>query len=173
MANNQELKHWRMGGNLTHCGVEVLPEGKDIPCIYIESIAFYESHKVAGRTVNNVWIATFAPNPYTELPMVLNSTNRKRLAKLAREDYLQKISNFPVRLTQEKTRDVQDGGETMGLRISKVPATIPPQPKKEVMTKEHPNFDKCVAHIKGGGTVDDLRVKYEISKDVELEIGKG
>lgn len=173
MANKESMIHYRTGGKLTHCGVEILPNGQDIPCIYIKSIKFHESHEVAGRSIDNVWIATFEPNPYTTLPMVLNSTNRVRLSKLAREPYLERISNFPVRLTQEDAKDVKNGGTTKGLRISKTPATIPPQPKKEVMTKEHPNFDKCVAHIKGGGTVDDLRVKYDISKDVEDEIRKG
>ena len=48
--------------------------------------------------------------------MVLNSTNRKRIAKLFPEveGCINLLKNVAVRLTREKTRDVQDGGETWG-----------------------------------------------------------
>jgi len=136
----------------------MLPDGKDIERIIIARIEYKESEMINGRTENGVWVAHFAPNPYTNLPMLLNATNRKRLVKQFPEcdGYPARLENIAVRLTKEKTRDVQDGGETWGLRISKLPAAAeakpaqPAQQQKKVITE-----DKAIAVInwaKGNGT---------------------
>lgn len=121
--------HYRTGGKLTHCGCECLPGGRDIQYIVIERIEYKDSEEIGGRRESNIWVAHFAPNPYTKLPMVLNATNRKRLAKLYPDcnGYINLLKNIPVRLTKEKCRDAQDGGDTWGLRISKMRPTVPQQ----------------------------------------------
>lgn len=165
--------HYRTGGKLTHSGCEILPGGKDIEYIVIEKIEYKEKETIGGREETGVWVATFAANPYAKLPMVLNSTNRKRIAKQFDCEFIDLLKNIPVRLTREKCRDAQDGGETYGLRISKMKATIPkPQspPKKEVLTASHPNWGKCVEHLKNGGKVSDLASKYEIPGETEIAL---
>ena len=163
--------HYRTGGKLTHSGCEILPNGKDIEYIVIEKIEYKEKETIGGREETGVWVATFAPNPFAKLPMVLNSTNRKRIAKQFDCEFIDLLKNIPVRLTREKCRDAQDGGETYGLRISKMKATIPkPQapaapPKKAVLTPAHPDWDKCTAYLKTGGKTADLAVRYEISAE--------
>lgn len=161
--------HYRTGGNLTHAGCEMLPEGKDIEYIVIERIEYKAEEKVNGRKELGVWLAHFAPNPYTKLPMILNATNRKRIDKLYREcnGYINRLKNVPVRLTREVCRDVQDGGETYGLRISKLPPTLP---KKPVLNKKHANWSKCVDWLKGGGDLESLKAKYDISADIEKDL---
>lgn len=135
MEQNQENIHYRVGGRLTHCGVECLPNGQDIPRIVIERIEYKEKEVINGRTEEGVWIAHFAKNPYTNLPFILNATNRKRLIKQFPdcEGYPARLKNVAVRLTKERCRDVQDGGETWGLRISKIPADAAEAPTKKVI----------------------------------------
>lgn len=164
--------HWRQGGKIEYCGVEILPNGKDIESIIIDQITYHDRLKVQGSEKDGVWTCHFTPNPYTKLPMLLNSTNRKRLSKQAKTPYLEKIKNFAVRLTQEETRDVQDGGLTMGLRISKIPAKQQPlaSAPKEVLTKDHENWQKCVDYMKSGKPLKDLSKKYIISTQVEKEL---
>ena len=101
-----------------------MPDGKDIERIIIARIEYKETEMINGRQESGVWLAHFAPNPYTDLPMILNATNRKRLVKQFPEcgGYPARLENVAVRLTKELTRDVQDGGDTWGLRISKIPA---------------------------------------------------
>lgn len=167
MKNNtmedQRNIHYRTGGKLTHCGVECLPEGKDIERIIIARIEYKESEMINGRTENGVWIAHFAQNPYTSLPMLLNATNRKRLVKLFPEcdGYPARLENVPVRLTKEKTRDVQDGGETWGLRISKIPAS-PAQ--KKVITEDRIGVTVDWAK-KNGKTIADIEKMYDFESD--------
>lgn len=141
MTQVQENIHYRTGGRLTHCGVECLPNGADIERIVIERIEYKEREVINGRTEEGVWIAYFAPNPYTKLPFILNATNRKRLVKQFPEcdGYPARLKNIAVRLTKERTRDVQDGGETWGLRISKTPASqeaAPATPAKKVIRED-------------------------------------
>ena len=172
----EEVKgtHWRTGGKLSHAGCEMLPQGKDIEYIVIERIEFKEREEVSGRIEKGVWVAHFAPNPYTKLPMILNSTNRKRIAKRFPEcnDYIDTLKNIAVRLTREKTRDAQDGGETWGLRISKSAPTLPQAPKKEILTAQHAKWVNCVEWIAGGNDIASLRARYDISKEVEEQLNK-
>ena len=162
---DQRNIHYRKGGKLTHCGVECLPDGKDIERIIIARIEYKESEMINGRTENGVWVAHFAPNPYTNLPMLLNATNRKRLVKLFPEcdGYPARLENVPVRLTREKTRDVNDGGETWGLRISKIPAAE--EPKKKVVTEDKVQVVVDWAK-KNGLTIDQVADKYDFASDM-------
>ena len=159
-----------MGGKLTHCGVEVLPGGKDIERIIIARIEYKESEMINGRTENGVWVAHFAPNPYTDLPLILNATNRKRLVKMYPDcdGYIARLENVPVRLTKERTRDVQDGGETWGLRISKMPpaeAAKAEQKQRKVIKEE--NIDAIVEWArKKGYTVDKVAETYDFENDM-------
>lgn len=171
---NQENIHYRTGGRLSHCGVECLPGGKDIGRIIIARIEYKESEMINGRTEQGVWVAHFAPNPYTDLPFILNVTNRKRITKLFPEcdGYLARLKNIPVRLTKERTRDVQDGGETWGLRISKMPADPEPVKKKKTITA-----DKVEAvvkwAIKNKKSLADIAESYEMSEDIKQQIEAG
>lgn len=164
---DQRNIHYRTGGKLTHCGVECLPEGKDIERIIIARIEYKESEMINGRTETGVWVAHFAPNPYTSLPMLLNATNRKRLVKQFPEcdGYPARLENVPVRLTKEKTRDVQDGGETWGLRISKIPASPEAAPaQKKVITEDKIQVIVDWAQ-KNRMTIDDIAAMYDFESD--------
>jgi len=163
------MTHYRTGGKLTHCGCEILPQGNDIEYLVIREIKFKAEEEVGGRTEKGVWVAYFEPNPYTNLPMILNSTNRKRLFKLSGNENIDELKNYPVRLTKEKCKDATDGGETVGLRISKIPAkkqTVAPK-AKPTLTDE--KFDSAVEFLKTK-SMDDLRAHYVISEEMEKRL---
>ena len=166
---NQENIHYRVGGKLTHCGVECLPQGQDIPRIVIERIEYKETEEINGRKENGVWIAHFAPNPYTKLPLILNATNRKRLIKQFPEcdGYPARLKNIAVRLTKERCRDVQDGGETWGLRISKMPAAeaSAPAPAQKKAIQENQVQTIVDWAKKNGLNIDQIAEKYDFASD--------
>ena len=162
---DQKSIHYRVGGKLTHAGVEMLPGGKDIERIIIARIEYKESEMINGRTEKGVWVAYFAQNPYTDLPLILNATNRKRLVKMYPDcdGYIARLENVPVRLTKELTRDVQDGGETWGLRISKFP---PAEEKKQRKVIKEENVKTIVDWAKEKGkSFDDVAEKYDFESD--------
>lgn len=171
---DQRNIHYRVGGRLTHCGVECLPNGKDIERIIIARIEYKESEMINGRTEKGVWVAYFAQNPYTNLPMILNATNRKRLVKLFPEceGYPARLQNVPVRLTKELTRDAQDGGDTWGLRISKLPAAPEAAPHAKVLPIL--TADKIEAAknwmAQNGKTIEDVKKQYQVPADLEAKL---
>ena len=167
---DQRNIHYRVGGKLTHCGVECLPGGKDIDRIIIARIEYKESEMINGRREEGVWVAHFAPNPYTQLPFILNATNRKRIVKLfpSCDGYIARLENIPVRLTKERTRDVNDGGETWGLRISKLPAAEEATPAKKVITGD--KVDAVVAWAKEKGLdISGVAKVYDFESDAVKE----
>ena len=126
--------------------------------------------------------------------MVLNSTNKTRIAKqhwndkvadgTACEGRINLLKNIAVRLTKEEARDVQFGGTTWGLRISRLaPASEdemrkwmsengyaqPVQPQKKEITA-----DKVAVTVewakKNGKTIDDIAKMYNMSEDIRKQI---
>ena len=166
MEQNQENIHYRTGGRLTHCGVECLPNGADIERIVIERIEYKDKESINGRMEEGVWVAHFAQNPYTNLPFILNATNRKRLVKQFPEcdGYPARLKNVAVRLTKERCRDVQDGGETWGLRISKTPASEAPRPQKKVIQEDQVKIIVDWA-LKNGLTIEQVANSYDFASD--------
>lgn len=183
----EQKHHWRTGGKITNAGCEMLPDGKDIPSIIIEKIEYKDEHVINGRKERGIWIATFAPNPYTNLPMILNATNRKRLVKMFGTEYLDTLKNIAVRLTKEKCRDVQDGGETWGLRIHKnkipqpsaapapnpapAPAAVAQSKPKPILTPAHKKWQDAINQVRMGNyTIEQLRELFIISEETEAQI---
>ena len=162
----------KLVGNPTHAGVFILPEGRDIDYIVIDHVEKRDGELVNG-VKKDVVLAFFKPNQYTPLAMVLNVTNAERLCKMAGKTpwELLDVKNVAVRLTFEPT----SRGD--GLRISKTPPLAPKQTpvsqqpqtaaKKETLTTAHENFAKSVSYLKGGGNIDELKKRFEISSAME------
>lgn len=172
MKEEQQLLHYKWGGNASHADISILPEGKDIPFIVIDHIEAREDEVINGVKKDS-FVAIFKDNPYTKLPMVLNKTNKDRLLKLANQDewHLLFVKNFPVRLTYEPTKLGN------GLRISKLPASVPQTtsqpPKKQELTPTHPDWQKCVDFLAtGGGTIPQLEGRYAISDAVKTTLSE-
>lgn len=172
----QEDIHYRTGGTITHAGIEILPSGRDIEYIVLQSIEFREKEKVNGKEQEGVWIGHFAPNPYTKLPWIINTTNRKRLVKLFPEceGYPARLRNVAIRLTKELTRDPQGGGQIWGLRVSNIPPTEPKQEsKRKVITKE--KVEAVISWAKTQGkSFEDVKASFDFaSPEVEKEVAAG
>ena len=126
----EEGIYYKRGSKSDFAAVDMLPGGADVPRIVIEKITFHEDITINGRKEKDIFVATFAPNPFCNKGFVLNATNKARIAKLywntpveygtPCEGRINLLKNVAVRLTQEEARDVQMGGTTYGLRVSKI-----------------------------------------------------
>lgn len=155
-----DLKHFRYGGTITHIGVEALPSGRDIDVV-IHRIAFVEKEVINGKE-SSAWVCYFKKNPYFTLPMVLNMTNRKRIAKLSGTDYLETVKDLPVTLTKEIDRRPNDGCKGWCLRISPVPPSAGAD--KQPLDVSSPNFKAALEWVVNGGQVDAIVAKYDVSE---------
>ena len=181
MVQNQENIHFRAASKATHSGVEVLKGEKEIPRIVIERIEYVENVNINGRTEKCAFIAHFQPgNGFAELPMIVNQTNARRLTKLYPEceGYLARLHNVAVRLTSEPCKDPNGGGQTVGLRISPIPAASEEEMKKWVAahnSNDKPAKKKVITEDKvqtivewakkNGLNVDQVSEKYDFEND--------
>lgn len=156
-----ELKHYRYGSKITHIGCEVLPNGNDISVV-IDNIKYVEGVMINGEKKDD-WICTFKPNPYFTLPMVLNITNRKRIARFLGKPYVELVKDMPVFLTKEMDKAF-GGGRDWGLRIGKVQPKVAAT-KKPVLTPESTNWAQIVGWVKDGNEIKSVSMKYDISAE--------
>lgn len=157
---SEPLKHYRYGGNITHIGVEALPSGKDIT-VTIDRISYVTDEKINGKK-QDAWICYFKTNPYFKLPMVLNSTNRKRIAKLAGTDYLETVKDLQVTLTREMDKIPGETDKDWCLRVSK----IKPSNSKPKLDAASQNFALVKKWLKEqGGTIEGVKAKYDVTED--------
>jgi len=168
MANEQPLKHYRYGGKLTHIGCEVLPSGKDINVV-IDRIAWVEKEQINGE-IKPAWIAYFKQNPYFTLPMVLNATNKKRLARLAGTPYLETVKNLPVTLCQEMDKAI-GGGKDWALRISQIAPkmTVTGEAVKIKLTPASANWGAIVKWVQDGNNIESVWAKYDVSEEDKVK----
>lgn len=172
--------YYKRGSKSDFAGVEILGDAMVLPRVIIEEIAFHETLKVQGKTERERWTCKLQG---IEKPMLLNSTNKKRLAKRfwdtpvadgtpchGRLNLLTGLG-LAIRLDSEPCRDPSDGEMTIGLRVSKYdpdPAPAAPSPaKKKVVTK-----DKIEATVKWakehGFGIEQIKERFDIaSQEVE------
>lgn len=184
---------YKRGSKSDYAGADMLPNGEDIPRLIITDIRFHESIMVNGRQDKERWTAHFAENPFCNKPFLLNSTNKARIAKAywntPVEDgtpcagRINLLHNIAVRLTAETARDVANGGETLGLRISKYPAAseeemqrwlvehglsaAPAPAVRKVVTEDKIDATVKWAKEKGFG-IEQIKERFDIaSQEVE------
>lgn len=168
MADEPILKHYRYGGKLTHVGIECLPNGKDINVV-IDRIVWSENEVINGEK-KPAWICYFKPNSHFSLPMVLNATNKKRLARLSGTPYLETVKNLPVTLTQEMDKAI-GGGRDMALRISQIAPKVTPAGEvvKIKLTPESGNWSSIVKWVQDGNPIESVWKKYDVTPEDQVK----
>ena len=128
--------HWKKTIDPNWIGTYVLPDGKAIN-VKLLNVRF-EVAKVMGKTENSA-VARFEKNKHFDKPMLLNSTNCKRLSKLTNSPYIEDWNNLDITLCQEMDRAI-GGGKDWALRIS------PIKPKSKSIadfTEEKKQLEAC------------------------------
>ena len=94
--------------------------------------------------------------------MILNATNCKLIKKFAKSVFINDWNNIPIQIYVKD--DIKAFGEvTEGLRIR------PTQPimSKPKLTPGIPAWNKAIEFLKGTGTIDAIKTRYELSKEEE------
>lgn len=174
--SEQILRGWRHGTKLSHAGSDMLPLGKDVT-ITIERIEWKEKEMVNGRELP-CYVGYLRPNPYTNLPIVINATNLKLLRKISGAEDPILVKDFNVTMTREETKDIQFGGKCWGLRFSKIKA---PQsgivkfgePKEKAkLTIQSENLQQIKDWLAGDGTIAGVIKKYDVEEKCLEELKK-
>jgi hypothetical protein len=103
--------------------------------------------------------------------MVLNATNKKRLARLAGTPYLETVKNLPVTLCQEMDKAI-GGGRDFGLRVSPIAPKVTPtgQVIKKALTPISENWDAVVTWAQQeGNKIESVWAKYDVTPEDQLK----
>ena len=153
-----EKIHWKKVFNSDYLGAADLDNGKDLKAV-IKSVSIQEV-KGSDGSKKNCNVATFT-DPDLK-PMILNVTNCKLVKKFAKSVFINDWNNIPVQIYVKD--DIKAFGEVIeGLRIR------PQQPSmdKPKLTPGIPAWNKAIEFLKGTGTIDQVKLKYDISTQDE------
>ena len=158
MENKTEKVHWHKVFLSDYLGACDLDEGKDIKVI-IKNVAVKKVKGSDGKEQERN-VATFT-DPKVK-PMILNATNCRIVKKSVGSPYINDWVNVPVQIYIKS--DIKAFGDvTEGLRIRET------QPKmdKPNLVPNIPQWQKAVEYLKGNGTIEGIKAKWELSPENE------
>lgn len=157
-----EKTPWRKTVDPNFIGTYILPNDQPISAVITK--VEWKMIKVMGQNKKQA-IATFAPNPHFDKPMLLNVTNMKRLERLTESKYIEDWINVPVTLQREMDK-TPTGGQDWALRVSVIKPKVNAQGKatKPKLTPESPNWADIIKWVQAGNAIDAVTKKYEVSE---------
>ena len=150
--------HWHKVFLSDYLGSCDLEDGKDLKAI-IKSVTVRPVKNTDGKSQDRN-VVTFTDTNLK--PMVLNATNCKIIKKFAGSVFINDWNNIPVQIYVKD--DIKAFGEiTEGLRIR----PVQPVMNKPKLTPGIQSWPKAIEFLKGTGTIDAIKSRYEISKEDE------
>jgi hypothetical protein len=150
--------HWHKVFLSDYLGACDLEEGKDIKLI-IKNVSVKQVKGSDGKSQERN-VAAFT-DPKIK-PMILNATNCRVVKKFVGSPYINDWVNVPIQVYVKS--DIKAFGDiTEGLRIREV------QPKmdKPNLIPSIPAWNKAIEYLKGNGTIDNIRTKWNLSTENE------
>lgn len=154
-SQEKQLTHWKSLVNPDYLGVYSLNNGADMT-LTIDKIV-REMVTSTGGKKEECTVAHFREK---QKPMILNRTNSKIIQKIYGTPYVEEWHGKKITIYAATTKLA--GEEVECLRIR--PA-IPQNPVLKIDDTE--NFEKCKTALANGYTMEQLRTKWTISKEVE------
>lgn len=147
--------HWKKVFNSDYLGSCDLDDGKDLKAI-IKAVSIRKVKNTDGKEQErNVAVFT---DPAIK-PMILNATNCKIIKKFAKSPYINDWVNIPIQIYVKD--DIKAFGDvTEGLRIRE----SQPQMNKPQLVPGSPAWTNAITYLKGEGTIEKIRSKYDLSK---------
>ena len=158
METKAEKTHWHKVFLSDYLGACDLEEGKDIKLV-IKNVSVKQVKGSDGKSQERN-VAAFT-DPKIK-PMILNATNCRVVKKFVGSPYINDWVNVPIQVYIKS--DIKAFGDiTEGLRIREV------QPKmdKPVLVPSIPAWQKAIDYLKGSGTIDNIRAKWDLSEENE------
>jgi len=150
--------HWKKVFNSDYLGSCDLEDGKDIKVV-IKHVTIMEVKNTDGKKQNRN-VATFT-DPDLK-PMILNVTNCKIIKKFTGSRFIDDWNNVPIQIYVRD--DIKAFGDvTEGLRIRE----IQPKMNKPELLPTLQAWNQAVTYLKGTGTIEGIRKKYELSPENE------
>ena len=158
METKAEKTHWHKVFLSDYLGACDLEEGKDVKLV-IKNVSVKQVKGSDGKSQERNVAAFIDPKIK---PMILNATNCRVVKKFVGSPYINDWVNVPIQVYIKS--DIKAFGDiTEGLRIREV------QPKmdKPALIPSLPAWQKAIDYLKGTGTIDNIRAKWDLSEENE------
>lgn len=156
-----EKTHWKKVFNSDFLGSCDLEDGKDLKAV-IKNVVVKKVKNTDGKEQDRN-VAYFT-DPAIK-PMVLNATNCKVVKKFAKSPYINDWNNISVQIYIKD--DVRAFGDvTEGLRIR----DFQPVMSKPKLNPSSPAWNHAVTYLKGDGTIEEIKKKYDLSESDEEKL---
>jgi len=153
--------HWKKVFNSDYLGSCDLEDGKDLRAV-IKSVTVRKVKNTDGKEQERN-VAEFTDTKLK--PMILNATNCKVVKKFAKSPFINDWNNIPIQIYVKD--DIRAFGDiTEGLRIREVQ----PKTDKPVLKPGIQAWDKAIEFLRGTGTIDQIKMKYDMSLTDEDEL---
>ena len=154
--------HWKKLENPDYIGAYSLEPGKDLT-VTIEKVV-REMVTGTGGKKEECSVAYLTG----QKPFILNRTNQKMIAKIHDTPYIEDWAGKSITLYVAKIKAFgEDNVECLRVRQD-LPKTKLPELKKTDVD----NWAKVVAAMNGGYTIAQIRTKWVVSKETEMELMK-
>ena len=150
--------HWKQLINPDYLGAYSLPDGKDIT-VKITKVVREMVTSVGGKQEE----CTVA-HLENQKPMILNVTNSKMIQKIYGTPYIEDWAGKEITIYAATTKLKGDDVECLRIR--------PKAPSKPVLEYNTKDYEKVLAAIMGGYTIEQVRTKWQISKELEKKINE-
>jgi len=154
---SENKTHWRVLVNPDFLGAYSLKEGKDLIVEIVE--VKRQMVKGDGGKQEECTVAILK----NQKPFILNRTNQKTIQKIYNTPYIEDWTGKKITLYATTTKVAGDTVECLRIRQA-----VPKLPDLKI--EDNANFDKIVAAIKGGYTIEQVRTKWTISPETEKQL---
>lgn len=149
--------HWHKVFLSDYLGSCDLDEGKDLKAV-IKSVSVRTVKNTDGKAQDRN-VATFTDAKLK--PMVLNATNCKIIKKFTGSSFINDWNNVPVQIYVANIKAFGDMVEALRIR------EVQPKMNKPQLTPTSQAWSKAIEYLKGAGTIDGIKTRYELSKEDE------
>lgn len=91
-------------------------------------------------------------------PMICNNTNAKVITKVVGSPHIEDWIGQRITLIVQRVKAFGDVVDAIRIK--------PVKPGKPVLDPSGPSFDKAAEFVRGGGDIEKIRAKYEVSQEV-------
>lgn len=158
--SEKKLTHWKQLVNPNYLGVYSLPNGKDI-ILTIDKVV-RELVTSEGGKKEECTVIHFKEK---QKPMILNRTNSKMITKLYGTPYIEEWSGHKIKIGASTTKLKGENVECLRIRDEQQGITLP-----ILLVTDKENFDKCKGALSKGYSLEQLRTRWTISQEVEIEL---
>jgi len=154
-----EKTHWKKLNNPDYIGAYELMRG-DTPVELTVTMQTVSQRTVKGADGKSDMCLVADLDGFK--PFIINSTNAKMITKLLATPYIEDWKGKKIILVVKKIKAFGDVVDAL-----RVKDTLPNAKLPELKQSDTINFNKVVTAMKGGFTVEQVRTKWDISKEVE------